>query len=134
MTQLYDPAVGLHVALVTLGTLGLAVTTGYLLVGARTPGSPVVERFFRGGIGVAPRLLYPAALFGAVAAATSHGRIHPGRFWVWGAGAFWLAAALLIETVVRGAARKGRFAAGAAAGLAALALVLGSSALMVGKL
>jgi hypothetical protein len=134
VTQLYGPAVGLHVTLVIAGTVGLAVTTGYLLVGARAPGSPAVQRFFRAGIGIAPRLLYPAALFGAVAAATSDGRIHPGRFWVWGAGTFWLGAALLIETVVRSAADKGRFTTGAAAAAGALGLVLASSALMVGRI
>ena len=151
MSAVYDTAVALHVVLVSAGTLGLAVTGGYLAAALGPTAGAGVRRFFSGSPGGAPRLLYPAAALGLVAALTSSGRVHLRWGWVWGAGALWLVAAGLIEAGVRPAERQvaqllgptGEEAApkslrsaaawGLAAAAAALAAVLVSSVLMVAK-
>ena len=132
---------------VVAGTLGLAVTTGYLAA-VRGGGSGLgLRRFFAGGPGLAPRLLYPAAAFGLIAALASSERVRLQWAWVWGAGVLWLLAAVCIEAGVRPSERRlGRLlapdvgadpsarsvaGAGLAAGGLALTLVLTSSALMV---
>lgn len=162
MSAVYDTAVALHVVLVVGGTLGLAVTGGYLAAALGTAAGAGVRRFFSGAPGGAPRLLYPAAALGLVAALTSAGRVDLRSGWVWGAGVLWLVAAALIEAGVRPAERRvGALLAGAAgeplpppggwrdggaapalrsaagwglaAAVGALAAVLVSSALMVSK-
>ena len=127
------------------GTVGLAVTVGYLAALRGGGGGGSVRRFFAGGPGQAPRLLYPAAVFGLVAALSSSQRVRLQWAWVWGAGVLWLLAAFCIEAGLRPAERRvgallasgngARAAAGAglAAGGAALALVLTASALMVAQ-
>jgi hypothetical protein len=133
--------VAVHVVGVVVGTLGLAVTVGYL--GAAGRGGPGVRRFFTGRPGQAPRLLYPAAAFGLVAALSSSRRVRLEWAWVWVAGVLWFLAAVCIEAGMRPAERRvgallaagdgGGAAArgGLAAGSAALVLVLTASALMV---
>jgi hypothetical protein len=137
--------VAVHVVGVVAGTVGLAVTVGYL--GAVRGGGAAagVRRFFTGGPGQAPRLLYPAAAFGLVAALSSSDRIRLEWAWVWVAGVLWLLAAVCIEAGMRPAERRvgvlldagdGAGAAarsGLAAGSAALVLVLTASALMVAQ-
>lgn len=153
MSAVYDTAVALHVLLVVGGTVGLAVTGGYLGAALAVGAGAGVTRFFSGPPGGAPRLLYPAAAVGLVAALTSSGRVHLRSGWVWGAGALWLVAAALIEAVVRpserrlagllaggaggaaGGAQDVRAAAGRGlvAAVVALGLVAVSSGLMVTK-
>ena len=136
MSALYGPLVAAHVVLVVAGTVGLGVTAGYLVAARVRPTAEPVLRFFRGGIGVAPRLLYPAALAGLLASAGSRGRVRLDAGWVWGAGALWLGAALLVETAVRRAAGSVTGTAAVAPGAvraawAAVALAVAASALMV---
>ena len=138
-----------HVLCVVVGTLGLAVTVGYLAaLGTGSRGSGV-RRFFAGGPTQAPRLLYPAAAFGLVAALSSSRRVRLEWAWVWVAGVLWFLAAACIEAGMRPAERRvgdllatGRGGApgarvpartGLAAGAAALVLVLTASALMVAQ-
>lgn len=156
MSALYGTAVGLHVVLVLAGTIGLAVTVGYLAAGHRAadrlsdPGS-ALRRFFSAGPSLAPRLLYPAAALGLAAALSSSDRVRLQWAWVWGAGALWLGAAVLIEAGLRPAERQ--LAAlltaapdaaapfltrpvarrGLVAAVGALAMVLASSALMTAQ-
>ena len=134
-----------HVIGVVGGTVGLAVTVGYLAAARGGGEGTGVRRFFAGGPGQAPRLLYPAAAFGLVAALSSSQRVRLQWAWVWGAGILWLLAAVCIEAGLRPAERRvgGLLAAGQgagpaagaglAAGAAALALVLAASALMVAQ-
>ena len=162
-SPLYGATVALHVVLVVAGTAGLGVTLGYLAACRRAGANAAVTRFFARGPGLAPRLLYPAAALGLVAALGSDQRVRLQWAWVWGAGTLWLAAAMCIEGGLRPAERRlaglvagghGKEPAGghggapggpdsgavrAAAGLglmaagAALGLVLASSALMVAQ-
>lgn len=132
-----------HVVGVVVGTLGLAVTVGYLGAARGGGAGDGVRRFFAGGPGQAPRLLYPAAAFGLVAALSSSQRVRLEWAWVWVAGVLWFLAAVCIEAGMRPAERRvgalldagdgARTAAGSglAAGSAALVLVLTASALMV---
>ena len=133
----------MHVVGVVVGTAGLAVTVGYLAAAYGGAGGAGVRRFFTGGPGQAPRLLYPAAAFGLVAALSSSQRVRLQWAWVWVAGVLWVLAAVCIEAGMRPA--EGRVGAGLdagdgartaarsglAAGSAALVLVLTASALMV---
>jgi len=136
-----------HVVGVVVGALGLAVTVGYLTAVGAGGGGGGVRRFFTGRPGQAPRLLYPAAAFGLVAALASSDRVRLQWAWVWVAGVLWFLAAVCIEAGMRPAERRvgGLLAsgdgvtagaraaarAGLVAGGAALALVLAASALMV---
>jgi len=135
--------VAVHVVGVVVGTVALAVTVGYLGAAGSGGAGAAVRRFFTGGPGQAPRLLYPAAAFGLVAALSSSQRVRLEWAWVWVAGLLWFLAAVCIEAGVRPAERRvgarldgGEGAAtaarsGLAAGSAALVLVLTASALMV---
>lgn len=128
---------------VVVGTVGLAVSVGYLAAVRGGGAGSGLRRFFAGGPGQAPRLLYPAAAFGLVAALSSSQRVRLQWAWVWVAGVLWFGAAVCIEAGVRPAERRvgvlldagdgARTAArsGLAAGSAALVLVLTASALMI---
>jgi len=106
----YDVLVALHVVTVVIGTAGLAVTAGYVVaarVGAagERPLPAAVARFFGPRPGWAPRLLYPAALFGLAAAGLSHDRVRLALAWVWVAAVLWLGAAAFIEAALLPAER-----------------------------
>jgi len=101
MSGLYKGVVLLHVLAVLGGLVAVGVTGGYCAALWRRPGSRAAHQFFAPGPGMAPRLLYPAAVLGLAAAASSGGRVHPGSFWVWGAALLWVAGVAAMETVMR---------------------------------
>ncbi|HET9732072.1 MAG TPA: hypothetical protein VFP54_05300 [Acidimicrobiales bacterium] len=140
----YNVLVALHV-LTVLGAVGsVAVEAGYF--GAALLDSPAtrsgVARYFQDGPGWADRLLYPAAVLGAVALLTSQGRVHPDRPWIWIPASMWTAAAVVLEVVQRPAAAAvalegGRRRRSARRGLLAasvvLALLVASAVVMTAK-
>lgn len=105
MKTVYTAAVILHVLAVLGGLVAVGVSGGYFAAGWRQPANPAVRQFFVPRSLYGPRLLYPAAALGLVAAATSRGRIHLGSAWVVLAAGLWVLAMAAVELVMRPAER-----------------------------
>jgi len=105
VAALYAVAVVAHVLTVLGALISVGVGGGYCAAVVGGGRGAAVARYFAGGPSWGPRLLYPAALLGLVAAASSRGRVDLGDYWVLAAAGLWAGAVLVLELVLRPAER-----------------------------
>lgn len=136
VAALYAVAVVAHVLTVLGALVSVGVAGGYCAAVVGGGRGAAVERYFAGGPSWGPRLLYPAALLGLVAAASSRGRVGLGDYWVLAAAGLWAGAVVVLELVLRPAERyvaeglgvetSGGLRAGAGRGVGAAVVVVGA--------
>jgi len=143
MAALYAVVVVAHVLTVLGALISVGVAGGYCAAVVGGGRGAAVERYFAGGPSWGPRLLYPAALLGLAAAASSRGRVHLGDYWVLAAAGLWVLAVVGLEFVLRPAEHavadriasaaeglRGRAAQGVGGAVAVVGSILAASVLM----
>ncbi|MHB1444888.1 MAG: hypothetical protein ACYCTI_09530 [Acidimicrobiales bacterium] len=101
MAAVYAVVVVAHVLTVLGALISVGVAGGYCAAVVGGGRGAAVERYFAGGPSWGPRLLYPAALLGLAAAASSRGRVQLGDYWVLAAASLWGVAVIGVEFVLR---------------------------------
>lgn len=101
MAAVYAVVVVAHVLTVLGALISVGVAGGYCAAVVGGGRGAAVERYFAGGPSWGPRLLYPAALLGLAAAASSRGRVQLGNYWVLAAASLWVVAVIGVELVLR---------------------------------